>query len=223
MHVAHAVIAIFVFTMLGRVANAADGNSRIACIGDSITYGFGLQNRERECYPAKLAAALGNECSVDNFGSNGATIIQRGTRPYAREEVFSSAIEFQPTTAIILLGTNDTNPLTWPEHSEDFVADYLALIAAFRQEHPSVQVYVCLPPPLFRDRGKEYDTDAILSKQVLPKIRRVAEAANAKVIDLNASMQNAAISFPDGVHPDETGAAQIATIVAAALTTPKSN
>ena len=32
---------------------------RVACVGDSITYGAGMAERERNCYPAILAQCLG--------------------------------------------------------------------------------------------------------------------------------------------------------------------
>ena len=37
-----------------------EGSARVkvACIGDSITYGLGLANRETEAYPARLQAIL---------------------------------------------------------------------------------------------------------------------------------------------------------------------
>lgn len=32
---------------------------RIACVGNSITFGAGIANREKNCYPAQLQAYLG--------------------------------------------------------------------------------------------------------------------------------------------------------------------
>ena len=34
---------------------------RIACIGDSITYGASIKNRDRDCYPAQLGRMLGEK------------------------------------------------------------------------------------------------------------------------------------------------------------------
>ena len=41
---------------------------RIACIGNSITYGAAIENRELNCYPAQLASMLGDGYNVKNFG-----------------------------------------------------------------------------------------------------------------------------------------------------------
>ena len=39
-------------------AALAAENTKVACIGDSITYGYGLADRERESYPAQLQKML---------------------------------------------------------------------------------------------------------------------------------------------------------------------
>ena len=47
------------FFLLGvAAALAASAKTKVACIGDSITYGFGLANRETESYPAQLQKLL---------------------------------------------------------------------------------------------------------------------------------------------------------------------
>lgn len=47
---------------------------KVACVGNSITYGAGIDNRERNSYPAQLQFYLSNGYDIRNFGSNGATI-----------------------------------------------------------------------------------------------------------------------------------------------------
>jgi sialate O-acetylesterase len=41
---------------------------RIACVGNSVTYGYGIANRERDSYPAQLQRMLGEGYEVRNFG-----------------------------------------------------------------------------------------------------------------------------------------------------------
>jgi acyl-CoA thioesterase I len=186
---------------------------RVACVGDSITFGFGLADRERDSYPARLAEMLGDGYEVRGFGVNGATLLKQGTRPYWSQSAYADARAFRPAIVIIQLGTNDTNPQTWPAYGKDFVDDYTALIESFRQVDAEAQVFVCLPPPLFRDRGKEYDTDAILSREILPQIREAARRSHAKVINVNAAVADKSELFPDGVHPNAEGARVIAEAV----------
>jgi sialate O-acetylesterase len=148
---------------------------------------------------------------------NGATLLKKGTRPYWSQRAYADARAFRSAIVVIQLGTNDTNPQTWTAHRQDFVSDYAALIDSFRQLDAYAQVFVCLPPPLFRDRGKEYDTDAILSREILPQIREVALRSHATVIDVHSAVADKSALFPDGIHPNAEGARRIAEAVYQAL------
>ncbi|MEG2791940.1 MAG: sialate O-acetylesterase, partial [Odoribacter sp.] len=56
---------------------AADGYAqkiKVACVGNSVTYGYLIPNREKDCYPAQLARMLGEGYEVVNFGKSGATL-----------------------------------------------------------------------------------------------------------------------------------------------------
>ena len=41
---------------------------KVACVGNSITYGYTLPDRETNAYPAKLQKMLGDDYVVGNFG-----------------------------------------------------------------------------------------------------------------------------------------------------------
>ena len=47
---------------------------RVACIGDSITWGTAMTNRVAECYPAQLQSLLGDRYEVVNFGDPGSGV-----------------------------------------------------------------------------------------------------------------------------------------------------
>ncbi|MGL4908313.1 MAG: sialate O-acetylesterase, partial [Bacteroidales bacterium] len=51
---------------------------RVACVGNSITEGFKLQNPTTESYPAQLQRMLGSKYMVKNFGKAGTTLLSRG-------------------------------------------------------------------------------------------------------------------------------------------------
>ena len=61
-------------TMSIFVASAAE-KTKVACIGDSITYGLGLANRAAESYPVQLQKLLDEsepgKYEVRNFGNSG--------------------------------------------------------------------------------------------------------------------------------------------------------
>ena len=61
-------VAAVVFAM----SYVAGAGVRVACVGDSITYGYGLANRESESYPAQLQKKVSEETGaifVDTFGA----------------------------------------------------------------------------------------------------------------------------------------------------------
>ena len=107
---------------------------KVSCIGDSITYGLMLENREQEAYPVQLQRMLGKNYLVGNFGKSGATLLRKGHRPYMEQEEFRKAMDFAGDIVVIHLGINDTDPRDWPLHGEDFVQDYLTLIDIIKNE-----------------------------------------------------------------------------------------
>ena len=54
---------------------------KVACVGNSITYGTGIQDREHFSYPVQLQKMLGDKYLVGNFGKPGATLLNHGHRP----------------------------------------------------------------------------------------------------------------------------------------------
>lgn len=62
---------------------------KVACVGNSVTYGMRVENREHNCYPARLAQLLGEGYDVRNFGKSGATLLSRGHRPYVEQPTLS--------------------------------------------------------------------------------------------------------------------------------------
>lgn len=191
---------------------------RVACVGDSITFGHGIADRERNCYPAQLQDLLGQRWQVRNFGFSGATALKHGTKPYSQLPSYLDALSFEPDVVILKLGTNDTNARAWPQHKQGFAADYRDIIRAFRKLETRPRIFICIPVPLFRDRGKAYDTDKILTEEVIPKIKEVARKERLPVIDLYAAFADKPEMLPDGVHPNAEGARLMAEQIYAKLT-----
>lgn len=191
---------------------------RVACIGNSITYGTGVEDRERNAYPVQLQQLLGARYVVGNFGRPGATLLRKGHRPYMQQPEFRAALDFRPDIALIHLGINDTDPRNWPHYRDEFVGDYLALIDSLRAVNPRVRLLVAQMTPIahthprFRSGTKEWHG------QIQHAIQLVAQAANAQLIDFYTPFHNHLHLMPDGIHPNAEGATLLATTVAAALT-----
>lgn len=184
--------------------------TRVACLGDSITYGAGVKDREKNCYPAVLGRLLGDEYDVRNFGVSGATLLSKGDKPYVKEKAYKDLKAFKPSVVVILLGTNDTKPQNW-KHADDFADDYKALIKELSALDSKPKICLCTPVPAYpANYGID---DAIIKAEVKPRIEQIGGDAMLRVIDLYTALSGKPELFPDKVHPNADGAAVIAKAV----------
>ena len=187
---------------------------KVVCVGDSITYGHGIPDRDNNSYPAQLGERLGKGWEVSNFGETGHTLLKKGNAPYARSKQYKNALASKPDVVVIMLGTNDSKPDNWNKKGE-YIGDYLALIESFRNLDSKPAVWICNPVPVFPERWGI--TDKVVLEEIIPRIQAVAQKAGVPVIDLHTPFQNRSALFPDKVHPNAAGAAEMAKIIAALL------
>lgn len=190
---------------------------KIACVGNSITEGFLLENPSVESYPAVLQTLLGNNYEVGNFGITAHTLNMKGDLPYMREKRFEEALEFLPDIVTIKLGTNDSKPQNW-QYRNLFKHDLNLMIDKFQGLASHPRIYLCLPIP--SNNPAWGINDSIIRNGVIPYIKEVASERNLPIIDLYTAMLP---YYPqkyadDGVHPDKYGATIIAETVYEYLT-----
>jgi len=80
--------------VLGSLGWGQQKTIKVACVGNSITYGYGIENREQNSYPSVLQRLLGKGYKVGNFGHSGATLLSKGHRPYIQQEEYQKALAF---------------------------------------------------------------------------------------------------------------------------------
>jgi sialate O-acetylesterase len=180
---------------------------KLACIGDSITFGYQLPSDQS--YPANLQRLLGSGYDVRNFGRNGATVLMQGDNPYWNMDLFQTSSAFLPDIAVIMLGTNDSKPNNWGPHSAEFEGDYTQFVKHYQAL--GATVYVAIPPPAQAD-FTYWQVD-----QVVPHVRNVIQATGAFTIDVNQAMSNLPQYFQDDVHPNAAGAAFLAQVIYTAV------
>jgi acyl-CoA thioesterase-1 len=189
---------------------------RVACVGDSITFGAGVEDRESNNYPAVLGGMLGNSFEVRNFGRSGATLLSSGDLPYVSTEEYKAAVAWIPDVVILKLGTNDTKPQNW-KGPDAFNRDFNAMLDLFLglKNTPKPKVWVCLPVPVFESRwGINSET---LETGVIPVIMGVCQKRKIPVIDLNDALTAHPEMFPDKIHPNAAGAKLMALTVFQAI------
>jgi lysophospholipase L1-like esterase len=183
---------------------------RVACVGDSITYGSGIKDRGRNSYPAQLAEMLGPGWRVENFGVPGATMLKKGNKPYWNEEAFQEALEFNPNVVVIMLGTNDAKAVNW-RHEDEFVSDYREMIDTFAKLDTNPWIWLCCPVPAYHE-GQSIN-GSVVENEVVPEVRKVALKTSRPLIDLHSALSGRPYLFPDCVHPNAEGAAMMAAAV----------
>ena len=191
---------------------------KVACVGNSVTYGYGLQDREHDSYPVRLQQMLGEGYEVQNFGHSGATLLYKGHRPYIGLPEFHQALAFKPDWVVIHLGLNDTDPRNWPDWKEEFIPNYRALIDSFRTVNPEARILVCRMTPIFDRHPRFQSGTRDWHAQVQKAIEQVAQGAGAQLIDLFTPLHSRPDLFPDALHPNPEGAKILAKTVYSALT-----
>ena len=203
-------LSVFALLVPVRLQAGSEPLIRVACVGDSITFGLNIPDREKSCYPAVLGSRLGPRYEVRNFGVSGATLLKKGDYPYWILPEFLAALEYAPNVVVILLGTNDSKMNNAP-HRGDFENDLGDLIDRFAALPTRPKIGIGTPPPLF---GLFRSVHQIaLEREIVPKVRNVAAARQIPVIDLQIALSQSPELFPDGCHPNAAGAQRIADAV----------
>lgn len=178
---------------------------RVSCIGNSITYGTGLEHPEREGYPAQLQRLLGEEYEVRQFGRPSATLLNQGPLPYMLQREFKDALAYGADIAIVHLGVNDTDEQAWPLHRGEFVSDYSALIDSLRKVNPKCRVMVARITPL-TPKHRRYDKGVKeWHQEIRDSIDRVAKKNGCELIDFYSPLAQRMELLPDAIHPNAEG------------------
>lgn len=201
---------------------------RVACVGDSITYGVNLS--PNQTYPADLQKSLGPDAVVKTFAFPGLSLLAlpNGNPPYHPAYVgtayYKQALQFNPNVVIIMLGTNDGSftfgsGQSWPQvYGKRFTEQYKALIQSFRQLPAHPQVFVATCPTVFGTNQYAIDP-AIVNETVVPYIVKIGTAVHAPIIDVHGATAAYPADFGDKVHPSPHGANIIAQEVYLSLRT----
>lgn len=192
---------------------------RVACIGNSITDGMGIDMAEVNGYPAKLQRKLGNGYKVMNFGVSGRTMLNKGDRPYMNELAWKDALAFNPNIVVVKLGTNDSKDANW-KYGAEFEADMQQMVDSLKALPSQPRIFLATPIPAFK---KNFTiNDSVITAGVIPAIMKVAKKNRLEIIDLHSTFNNNDDKQMqrDGIHPTAEGAGQMAAIIAESISKP---
>lgn len=107
--------------------------TKVSCVGNSITYGYGLSNPSTQSYPSQMQVLLGTVgWQVRNFGDSGRTLLKAGGYSYWDSWAYGQALASNPDYVVIKLGTNDSKRWLWDGNGSKFKSDYHEMIQSFQ-------------------------------------------------------------------------------------------
>lgn len=187
---------------------------KLVCIGDSLTYGYGVRVKERWTNIVKEKL----EIEVTNKGICGDTTTGLLTRFY-KDVVFEKA-----THVVIIGGTND---FLWQAPIEQVKANIAAIL--FHSIHYNIVPILGIPIPVDADAAREnwnfIDSFAIINYLIIEYrqwIKKFSNHYNIKVIDLYSIFHRdikgiQSQYYIDGLHLNKLGhekmAEEISTVM----------
>ena len=204
---------------------------RVACIGNSITDGHGIDMATQHGYPALLQQQLGQDYWVRNFGVSGRTLLNEGDCPYTSEMAWHDALAFKPDIIVFKLGTNDSKPQNWKygalfkEELQQMLVKMCPQLANMgkkkgKKARQAVQakprILLCTPIPAFKSTWEI--NDSVITNGIIPIQQEVAKEYGLTVIDLHTLFAGDSDKvMADGIHPNDKGVHKMAEIIAAAV------
>ena len=192
-------------------ADASPNGMSIVCIGDSITYGYGLASPETDSWPALLQQNLGEGCQVVNLGESGTTLMDEGEYPYRSTGYLEQAKELAPDVFIVMLGSNDAFSYRWSEESYRYQLG--VLVDELRASSPGARIVLMAPPRTFYEYagyGAEGIDDVVIGGQIRSAVQDTATGKACDFVDLYAFTAEHFEWFPDCLHPNSQGHRAIA-------------
>ncbi len=202
--------------------------TNVACVGNSITEGYGIWGDKK--YPDHLQEMLGDSYSVTNFGVSSMTFagatIKAGdnSASYWKTEKFKAALNSSPDIVVIELGTNDSKFFMANDDTQgiynynygqceksQLYTDYEALIDTFAHLPTNPEIFATLQP--YSNNLEWAIMDTAIVNQINPIIKETAIKKGVNIIDLHTLFKTPEWFLSDSVHPNATGAQELAKII----------
>lgn len=194
---------------------------RVACVGDSITFGSTIMNKEENSYPVLLDKMLGEDYQVQNFGMSGRTMLFNPAEAYIKTQHYKDMLEFKPDVVLICLGTNDSK-ITYRDIASEYEADYNSMIDSISTALPDSRIILMTPPKAHNDITKFKIDAKYITESIVPSVEKVAFDNNLEIIDLHPIFADYVdYLMPDKVHPSAMGAALMVNRIHDYLTRPE--
>jgi lysophospholipase L1-like esterase/dienelactone hydrolase len=175
----------------------------IACVGNGITYGIGVENRVKNNYPQQLQYLLGANYKVTNFGVVNAPVLNSGINGYSKTAAFKKSHDFNPNIVFIELGLDEIKAA-----DSSIISNITSTLDNFIQSYANLssrpRIILLLPSPIFLKDSSLFNNEFIKNK-IIPKIQKLAYEKDLEVLDLFSMFIDREDLFLDKVHPSSLG------------------
>ena len=207
---------------IAQTSEPEEGQIKVACVGDSITYGHGIKNWPKNNYPVLLQNLLGDEYHVNSYGVSGRAVQDNSDQPYRALPHYEESVAYDADIIVFMMGSNDTKPENW-FGDEAFKTALIDLLDDYTQGEKKPAIYICTTPACFFMEDSEgeltsHDLRPAYADIIAEIVRETAEELGYPVVDIHAlTEENPQWFAKDGVHPNNDGAAAIAQAVYEAI------
>lgn len=194
--------------------------TRIGCVGDSITVGWNedYYNYDYLTYPKQLGYLLWRDAVVTNYGEGGREMRTDAGNAYTKSAAWKACLNDAAGLDVvtIMLGTNDARYVRneqWDAYSDRmFKASAKTIAENLRQKNPNVKILFLSSPEIFEERDGTVGgaIRAIVESQKGIPTFLAAKGLTVDFFDMNALLQNADYTKPDGIHLTVEGLAYFA-------------
>lgn len=196
---------------MSHTSAAKEGQIKVACVGDSITYGHGITGWPNNNYPSKLQEELGEDYHVNNYGVSGYCVQDDADKPYTSLSHYQDSLVYDADIVIFMMGSNDAKPKNWKGETA-FLEAYSKLVTSYKNK--GSKVYLCTPATAYK---VNFEIEPKTVETIANLVRTSAILLGCEVIDINNFTKDHPEWFLDGIHPNNDGAKAIATEIASKI------
>ena len=189
------------------------GAIKIAAIGDSLTYGYGLENRQQDAYPSILLELLGSHYQVANYGLSGRSLLSTSDYPYLKEKNAQQSLESDADIVIIMIGSNDSRAAYW--NKEQFIKEYRDFVKCYIKLPSQPDVFIVAPPHVPTSRFGL--NNEVIRDEIQQIVEDVATELGVHFINLYPITEGHPEYYSDGLHLTPLGNRVIAKAIFSAL------
>ncbi len=175
----------------------------IACIGNGVTYGIGVENREKNNFPQQLQYLLGTKYKVTNFGVVNAPVLSNGLNGYTQTAEFKKSKTINPDIIFIELGLDEINSSDTAFIS-NFTNTLEDIVQSYTNSSARPRIVLLLPLPIFLNDSSLFN-NSVNKNKIIPKIQKIAFEKNLEVLDLFSMFIDKQDLFLDKLHPSSLG------------------